>query len=231
MSTMSKVVSAGVLSVVVAGSIAAPAFAWHPKGMINKTVQNVTAGTAVSDANTATAAVSAKPGDILKYTITVSNTAEAADQHYNDLALTVMTDQLPVGVELVDSPAKRTITENMGTILPGKNVSKTYTVKVTSTTNGAVIENKACFTADSVVKDNPQKGCDTADVKVTVPPTPVTPVTPTTPTTPETPVVTPEQPAVLPNAGMGSNIAIFALGATVLGYAASMLRSKYRQTA
>ncbi|MDB5688106.1 MAG: hypothetical protein JWR77_2695 [Rhizorhabdus sp.] len=221
----------------VAGSIAAPAYAWHPKGLISKTVQNVTAGTAVSDANTATAAMSAKPGDILKYTITVSNTAAAADKHYNDLAFTVMTDQLPAGVELVSSPATRNITENMGTILPGKNVSKTYTVKVTSTTNNAVIENKACFTADSVVKDNPQKGCDTADVKVTVPPvvtppvtpvTPTTPVTPETPVTPQTPVVTPEQPTVLPNAGTGSNIALFALGATVLGFAASTLRNKRR---
>ena len=104
-------------------------------------------------------------------------------------------------------------------------LTKTYQVKVTASTDG-VIENKACFTGNSTANDNPQAGCDVADVKVTVPPAPVTPATPVTPDTPTTPAPTPvvEQPAVLPNTGMGANAFIAAGIASVLGFVIAQKR-------
>lgn len=223
MSKLSMLASASVLSIVVAGSVVSPAFAWHPKGMITKSVQNLTAGGALQAADSTSTAISAKPGDVLNYTIEVKNIAAPADKQYNDLAFTVVTDTLPAGVELVSNPSNRALTENMGTILPGKSRTVTYQVKVTTATNGAIVTNKACFTADSVVKDNPQKGCDDAVVKVNVPPTPVvvtpveetkTPVTPTAPT-PVTPAAT--QPAALPNVGAGSTALYAFMIASILG--------------
>jgi uncharacterized repeat protein (TIGR01451 family) len=169
--------------------------AWHPQGTIKKSVQNVTDGGPVSDANSASAAVSAKPGDVLRYTVVVSNVAANASNGDNDMAYTVMKDNLPTGVALVSDPAKRAINEDMKTITPGKSVTKTYDIKVTSTTDGAVIDNQACFDADSIVHDNPQSGCDHAFIKVHVPPTPPTPTPPTpTPPTPTPPTPTPPTP-------------------------------------
>lgn len=217
---MNKLTTLSVASLVTVAtvlSVSSTAFAWHPKGQISKTVQNTTTNSAVGES------VTAKPGDILKYTVTVSNVAAPAQKQYNDMAFTVMTDTLPAGVELVSNPATRTIREDMGLILPGKTVALAYMVKVTSATDGAVIENKACYTADSVVKDNPQKGCDVAKVTIDVPTPPVTPElpkTPETPVTPVTPVV--EQPATLVATGVGSNVAIIALLAAVAGYVGRM---------
>ncbi len=170
--------------------------AWNPQGTIKKSVQNVTTNGPVVDANNASSAVIAKPGDTLNYIIVVSNVAPNAANHDNDMAFTVMTDTLPTGIQLVSDPTKRTITENLGTILPGKSVTKTYQVKVVATTNNALIENKACFNADSVVKDNPQNGCDIAIIKTQVPPTPPPTPTPPTPTppTPTPPTPTPPTP-------------------------------------
>ncbi len=196
-------------------AVAAPVFAWHPEGVIIKKVQNVTTGGAVSDANTATTAVTAKPGDTLKYVIEISNPAKPANNSYNDLAHIVLTDTLPTGVELVSAPTQRVISENInGIVVPGSKVVREYTVKVTSTKDGDLIDNKACFTGDSIVKDSPKKGCDNAIIKVSVPPV-VPPVTP--PTTPETPK-TPPAPVVLPATGTGTNIALFAIAASVIGY-------------
>jgi uncharacterized repeat protein (TIGR01451 family) len=214
-------------SVVTAAIIASPALAWHPKGVIVKYVENQTAGTAKSDANDAAHAVAAKPGDVLKYTIVVSNNGAADSKGYNDMAKTVMTDTLPAGVELVSNPSTRTISENLGLIKPGQSVTKEYLVKVTADKDG-VIENKACFTGDSTANDNPQKGCDVADVKVTVPVTPPeqpkTPETPTQPQQPETPA--PAAPVELPNTG--SAVALGGLaGAGTIGVAGyQYLRSK-----
>lgn len=187
---------------IVLGS-ASPLLAWHPKGTIKKEVQNQTTSSALSDANTAQTAVAAKPGDMLKYVITVSNTGSPASNNHNDMVKTVMTDTLPAGVELASNAAQRQITENLGTIKPGQSVKKEYIVKVTSDKNSTV-ENKACFTGDSEVNDNPQKGCDTANVKVTVPEKPVTTPNPTptpTPTQPQVLSTKTETPAVLPETG------------------------------
>lgn len=226
MNKISTVITTTVTGVAFAAAIVSPAYAWHPEGKIVKQVQNVTAGTAMSDANTAATAVAAKPGDTLKYTITINNPAAAASQNHNDLAFVTLKDNMPTGVELVDNASLRQINEDLGTILPGKSVTKTYTVKVTATKDG-VIENKACFEGDSVVKDAPRNGCDTANIKVTVPPV-TPPVTPPATVTPpagkgavETPVVA--APTELPKTGPASIIMLGGI-ATIAGYALNMLR-------
>jgi uncharacterized repeat protein (TIGR01451 family) len=225
--TISKVLLAvGVTSIIAVGAIAQTSLAWHPEGKIVKKVQNVTGGSALADADTDATAVAAKPGDTLKYVITISNPAKPAEKNWNDLAYIKMTDTLPAGIELVSDPAKRTITESLGTLKPGQSVTKEYLVKVTSKTNGT-IKNTACFTGDSEVKDNPKQGCNPAVVKVTVPPV-TPPVTPETPEVPETPVTETETelPAELPKTGpaetlLGSILAIGAVTYAVNHYVSS----------
>lgn len=180
--------------------------AWHPKGSIVKTVQNVTTGGAPADANDAATAVQVKPGDMINYAITVSNIAPNAKKQYNDLAFVTITDTLPDGIELVGNPA-RTFTDNFGTILPGKSVTKTYQAKVTGTTDGAIQQNSVCFAGDSVVKDNPQKGCDVATTKLAVAATPP-------PAAPVEPIALPTQ---LPQTGPSSMVVV-AMIAIVTGY-------------
>jgi len=219
---------ASLTGVIAATAFASPALAWHPKGVIKKSVQNQTTGSAMSDANDPATAVAAKPGDILKYTIEVSNAGDAGDS--NQMFYTQLTDTLPAGVQLVSDPSKTQITEDLGTINPGQKVTKEYLVKVTSTKDGDVIENKACFTGDSQVKDNPQKGCDVADVKVSVPkPTPTPTPTPAPTPTPTTPAT---QPAAtdLPNTGMNDLIApVAALTSGAAAYAGRLIAVKRRQ--
>lgn len=228
MSTFTRFASTAVLGVVIAGSMVSPAFAWHPKGVITKSVQNVTTGGSLQAADTAATAVTAKPGDTLNYVITVKNTAPAADKQWNDLYYTNMTDELPTGVQLVSSPSTKLIKEDLGVILPGKSVTKTYTVKVVETKNGSKVKNTACFKGDSKVRDNPQTGCDDANVLVKVPEVPVTPVTPVTPDTPETPVVEATVEA-LPSVGpSGMIMPIATVLSVVTGYFAYALRLKRR---
>jgi uncharacterized repeat protein (TIGR01451 family) len=230
---VSKVlVLASLTGVVAASAVATPAFAWHPKGVIKKSVQNQTTGSALSDANDKNTAVAAKPGDTLKYVIEVSNTGATGTS--NEMHFTKLTDSLPAGVELIANPSNRAISEDLGTIKPGDKVTKEYLVKVTSTKDGDVIENKACFTGDSEVKDNPQQGCDVADVKVTVTP-PKTPEQPKTPETPKAPV-TPTTPQVeaaateLPHTGASEIVAPLAAFTTGVGaYAGRLLVIKRRQ--
>lgn len=212
--------------------IASPLAAWHPKGVIKKEVLNQTTSSALSDANNAATAVAAKPGDVLKYVITVTNNGEKHEKGWNDMHHTVVTDTLPAGVELVSNPSQRQINENIGVVKAGESVKKEYLVKVTSNQNNAVIENKACFTGDSEVKDAPQKGCDTANVKVTVPPTPEKPVEPTP--TPEQPKevlpATTETPAVLPSTGPEALIASVA-SVSGLAYGVNAYRQSRRNLA
>jgi uncharacterized repeat protein (TIGR01451 family) len=236
-------------AIVAVATISASTYAWHPKGAIVKKVQNTTTNSSLADANDARNAVAAKPGDILRYVVEVRNEAPAADNNWNDMAYTVMTDDLPAGVELVSNPAERKIRFDLGTLKPGEKVTKEYSVKVTGTTSGSVIENKACFTGDSEVHDNPQQGCDVANVKIDKPtptptptpkptttpkptatPTPKPTVTPTpsvTPTVTPTPTPTPAAPAALPVTGAGDAFKIGAL-ISAAGYAAHMLLSKRR---
>ena len=205
---------AGATSILALGTLSTTAFAWHPKGVIVKKVQNITSQSVLSDADTAAAAVAAKPGDTLKYVIEIRNDGAPHDKGHNDMHYTVMTDTLPAGIELASNPSQRQISENIGLLKAGQKVTKEYLVKVTAKTNGA-ITNTACFTGDSEVKDAPQKGCNPAVVKVTVPETPKPPVVPETPKTPETPAPAPEMPVELPKTGLGDNILVstFAIGA------------------
>ena len=196
-----------VTSAMMVGGLTGTAFAWHPKADIKKEVQNVTTNSALADANTEGEAVSAKPGDTIKYVITVSNVAQPASKEYNDLWYTVMNDTLPAGVELASDPAKRTITENIGVLKPGESKKFEYTLKVTKQQDGSV-KNTACVDGDSKVKDNKQHDCDDAVIKVTVPPQEPPK---------EEPKVTPPAPATLPVTGAGSAIGIFA-GMSGLGY-------------
>ena len=199
-----KLAVASATTLLTIAAVSGTAFAWHPKGAISKTVFNVTSGTTTpGEANDEATSVTANTGDTLTYTVTVTNDGLAAANGDDDMATTVMTDALPDGIELVSDPSQRTITEDLGTITPGKSVSKTYSVKVTSTNDGDVITNKACFTGDSIVKDNPQSGCDVAVIKVKVPvtPAPVTPTTPTPTTTAPTGGLGASTPAALPNTG------------------------------
>lgn len=220
----------GIVGLFAALVTATPAMAWHPKGQIVKKVQNITTGSELADANTEAEAVEVKPGDIIKYVITVSNTAAPASKQHNDLAFVKMTDQLPEGVELV-SVKTRTISEDLGLIVPQKSVTKEYQLKVTSEIDGDIIINKACFTGNSVVKDNPQQGCDTAVIRVKLPPEePKIPETPKTPETPEAPKETPktpETPAVIPKTGPEAAVLSGAVGLSSLSYAGySVLRSR-----
>lgn len=183
---------------------ASPVFAWHPKGSIQKQVQDVTNNSATVDANDTNTALSVKSGDTLIYTFTVSNKGDVDSSGNNDMAKTVLTDKLPNGVELVDNASNRTVKFDLGTIKPQASVTKSVTVKVTSTTDGAVISNEACFVGNSKINDSPQSGCDKAVVKVTVP-------------KPEVKGVT-----TLVNTGPASFLPI-ALAVTVLGYIGALL--------
>ncbi|HEX8762560.1 MAG TPA: hypothetical protein VF733_02260 [Candidatus Saccharimonadales bacterium] len=224
---------ASLTGVIAAGAITTPALAWHPKGVIKKSVQNQTSGAALADANTTGTALAAKPGDILKYVIEVSNTGSNSTQ--NEMHFTKLTDALPAGVQLVSDPAKRTIAEDLGVIKPGAKVTKEYLVKVVSEKDGDVIENKACFTGDSSIKDNPQSGCDVALTKLSVPkkeePKPVEPPKKEEPKveTPkvETPAPTPE---ALPQTGASDVIApLLAVTSGGAAYAGRMLVVKRRK--
>lgn len=174
-------------------------FAWHPSGTIKKTVQDITKNGQPLDANSQAGEVHADAGDILRYTVTVSNVAASAANHDNDMANTVMTDVLPDNIQLVNNPSTNMIIEDMGTILPGKSVVKTYDVKILFTVrDDAILINKACFTANSVVNDNPQSGCDLAYVRAdnhtgSTTPTPPPPTSTPTPTPTSTPA--PTQPS------------------------------------
>ncbi len=222
---MNKIITG--VAVAVIGSVltlvaASPAFAWHPVGKIVKEVQNVTTGSVLSDANTTADAIAVKPGDTIKYVITVRNDGLVDDSGNNDMANTQMTDTLPVGVALANGATQ--ITENLGLIKPGQKVVKEYTLKVTSQKNGDIITNEACMTGNSTVNDNPQHDCNLAVIKVSVPETPVTPTPPTPPVTPPTP----QTPAELPKTGVETLVgATTGLGAITFA-GASYIRSRRR---
>jgi uncharacterized repeat protein (TIGR01451 family) len=215
--------AAGLTTLVTFGALAGTVYAWHPQGSIVKQVQNQTAGGALTDANDTASAVTAAPGDVLNYSITVKNDGEAAANGNNDMAKTQLTDTLPDGLQLVSTPTQTTITEDLGTIAPGKSVTKTYVVKVTDTKDGDIITNKACFAGNSMVSDSPQSGCDVAVVKVVVPVVTTPPAT-TTPTT-TTPTAATPVAETLPNTGstaLTATLAVFAIAG--IGYTFNMLR-------
>lgn len=224
-------------ALVLATSFATTAFAWHPEGKITKEVQNVTLNGAYADANDAATAVTARPGDVLRYRMTVVNPAPAADRQYNDLTKIKVTDTLPAGVALASGSKDKDFgatvvvpqaTKNGGT----KSVSYEFTVKVASTVaDKTVICNTATFNGNSVNNDAPRSGSDKACVKVTVPETPKS-QTPKTPETPKVETPTGGQgevlPAAIPATGAGS--AVLGLGGlTAATYAAALFFQNRRK--
>lgn len=228
---------------VLAASISGTALAWHPEGKITKYVSNVTTNSAYADANDASTAITAKPGDTLKYKMVIINPANAADKQYNDLAFIKVTDLLPAGVTLVSGSKDKdfgssvvvpqsTAANKMGNGV--KSVEYEFTVKVNAdATDKQLICNTATFNANSVVKDAPRSGSDKACVVVSVPKVVVTPPTPTPVPTPKPPVVpqvlatATKLPAVIPATGAESLLGI-GTGMTALTYivAARLQRRK-----
>jgi uncharacterized repeat protein (TIGR01451 family)/LPXTG-motif cell wall-anchored protein len=219
--------------------LAAPATtasACHPLGAIQKSVEDVTTHSATVAADTAATALTVHPGDTLVYHITVTNLGGATND--DDMPGTLVTDDLPAGLELVTKDP-----DAFGTVVHGASIEHKITVKVTASA-GAQIKNSACFTGDSVDHQSPQKGCDVAFVNViAAPPTPSA-----TPTPSVTPSATPSaSPSPSPAGGSvqgastgggstlpqtGASLAATALGlgsmaAATVAYA----RSRKRRTA
>lgn len=232
----------GVTSAAMVLSLASPAFAWEPQGKIVKEVQNVTQSSQLADANTAEQAVAAKPGDTLKYVITVRNDGKADSRGWNDMYYTKVVDQLPEGLELTDGQAGK----DLGVIKAKDSKSYSFTVKVTAQQDNSVICNTAKFTGDSEIRDRSQSGEDKACVKVSVPPAPeepevpVTPEEPVTPEVPETPV-TPEEPEApkpetpvgkgetpkeIPSTGPGAALSAILGAGSLAGATSAYLRSR-----
>jgi uncharacterized repeat protein (TIGR01451 family) len=203
----------------------------QPSTLFTHKVQNQTTNSETVDANSADQALTAKNGDVLKYTVTLSNTAKATIEDDAELINGVITNSLPAGIELVSDPQKRTISENLPAIKAGRSVTKQYLAKVTGK-EGDVITSKACFTAKYTNKSDNQAACDDAVIKVaasTAAPAPTSPVVPT-PTTPapQTPTPTPVTPAPaaddgkLPTAGPGDTAATIAFIGIVVAFAYSL---------
>lgn len=165
MSKLNVLIGAGVASAALVVGLTTTVFAWHPVGKISKQVQNETQKSQLSEANTPGEAVAVKPGDVVKYVVTVKNNGQKHSKGHNDMHFTKVTDNLPAGVELVSGNTNA----DLGRINAGDSKKYEFTAKVTSTKDGDVICNKASFTGDSEVKDAPQKGSDTACIVVKVP--------------------------------------------------------------
>lgn len=224
----------GMSSLIIAGVAAMPvlARAWEPKGAISTKVQNITSNSILADANEEGQAIIARPGDALKYTVEVSNTAEDGGADGNDMVDVKVSVTLPAGVEMADNSGKRTFEEDLGTIKPGQKTVKEYSVKVIASQNGIVLDASARFTGNSSANNSPQQGQDAAKVKVVVPaatPKPEAPAPTPAPAAPaaaaktETPAVADDAlPQTGPAAGLGA-----AAGLSALGYAGHMYsRSK-----
>jgi uncharacterized repeat protein (TIGR01451 family) len=209
--------------------VATPAFAWHPKGVIVKTVQDVTTNSAVVDANDDASALGVHIGDTLIYTLTVSNNGSADSNGYNDMANVNLSDKLPTGVVSTEDATTREYGYFSSLLKPGEKLTKTITVKVVGGKGGNLIENQACFSGDSTVNDNPQAGCDVAIVKIVDVPVqpPVTP--PVTPVTPVTPPATPKVEAAKTLVNTGSASAVpTAMAVSALGYVGALMVQKKR---
>jgi len=204
-----------------------------PVGSITKSVENVSTNSALSNANNVTTAVAVKTGDTVEYVVVISNNGQPGSN--NAMVNTVLTDNLPSGIELTSNSSQRTITDNIGSIQAGSKVTEQYQAKVTATQSGP-IENEACYTADNTQNGSLPRACDAAYINVTIPPVvvPVKPVsTPpvatTTAVTTPAPNVTQAAPAAAPtalvNTGPGSFVPVLVL-TTIAGYIASVIFKK-----
>lgn len=218
-------------AIIIAGILINPVLAAAPRGTIKKSVQNQTTNSERSDADNQGNALEVRPGDILKFTIEIRNEGD------RDMQNTRLSDTLPAGLELVSNPSARQITEDIGTIQPGKTETKTYLVKVTSNKDGDVIENKACFTGSGETEDDAQDGCNSAFIKiVTEKPQPPAQGAPQEPGKQEPGKAAPEAPAPsreknLPNAGPSTvATALITLGASAFGYIGRLFVLKRQQS-
>lgn len=229
----------------IAGNLlsAVVAAAQDPMVVIKQSVQNQTTNSPLSEADTKEQALQAKPGDVIKYVITIKNNAAEAENNKNDFAFTKLIDALPAGVELVSNGATREINEDLGNIQPGKTVTKEYIVKVTGR-DGDVLENKACFTGRFEAENKAQSDCEPAFVAIAEQPkepstpTPTTPATETPKTEEQTPSASQDEgktsaPATsaeaLPTTGPSDFIApLAALGAGGIAYTGRLLSLKRR---
>lgn len=224
MNNINRLVRSSAVTVGLAMLVASPAYACTPVGAINKSVEDLTTGSALVHATDDAHALSVNSGDTLEYVITVSDNGTPESNGNDDMVNTVMTDVLPAGVQLISNPSQTTVTDNIGRIAAGKSVTESFEVKVTSTDDGAYILNRATYTGNSVNGNDQQSGCDTAIVQVHVPaPTPTPTPTPVTPT--PTPTPTPPAPQALPNTGPG-NVVLPAAAVSALGYAGYLFRAK-----
>lgn len=215
--------NASVASIVAATMVATPVLACTPVGSIVKSVQDQSTNSITVSSNSASSALSVNSGDTLVYTITIKNSGAPESNGNDDMLNVQLTDTLPTGVQLVSSPSQTKISESLGTILPGASVTKTYSVKVTDSTNGDVLTNTACYTGESVDNEDNQSGCNNAVVKVNVP----TPAPSPTPT--PTPAPT---PSALPDTGNSALSTVLLLSvAAASGYALNTLRLKLRSNA
>lgn len=224
---LSLVSATTLTSVVLAGSIVAPALAWHPQAEITKSVQDVTSNSQTvsamaavninskTDNQTAAQVITVAPGDTLKYVVVVNDPAPAASNKYDDLANVEVSDTLPSGVQLTNSTP---LNDAINDLAPGQSKTYEYDVKVTDQTDGDELTNKACVTGTSSNNDvTGLEACASVTVKVKVPVQP-------TPT--PTPTPAPTQPTSLPNTGAGNYIFPAAGITAILGYVGYLVRAK-----
>lgn len=230
---LSLLTTTSLTSIVIAGSVVAPALAWHPQAEITKSVQDVTSNSQVvsvpaavnidrkTDSQTAAQVITVAPGDTLKYIVVVNDPAPAASNQYDDLANVKITDTMPKGVQQTNSTA---LQSSIADLAPGQGKTFEYDVKVTDQTDGDELTNKACVTGTSSNEDvTGLEACASVTVKVKVPQQP-------TPTPTPTPTPAPTQPTQLPNTGAGNYIFPAAGITAILGYAGYLLRMKRHAT-
>ena len=144
-------------------------------------------------------------GDKLQYVIQVTNKGQNVAN--NGLIGTTLSDTLPANLSLADNSNTQSITADVGTVAPGKTVTKTYAVTVTGGTNGDIIKDEACFTGNDKSNDSPQKGCDDAYIKVNA-----------------------QRKEPLPNTGMSMSLTLFiAFGSGFVAYMARLMSFRRRR--
>ena len=196
------------------------ALAWHPNGVITKGVTNVTAGdTVIAAADTTGMAITAKPGDTLKYTIVLKNDSPTSNS-YDDLLVTKFEDTLPAGVTLVNGKTS----ENLGTVKAKQSITREITVKVNGNVkDDTILDNKVCFAGEATnhERGTQQSRCDHAIVKVTVPKTTPSPTpTPLPTTTPDGKGETLGTATELPKTGAPVMASAIGLGSMIAASAA-----------
>lgn len=166
------------------------AVACHPLGAIHKNVIDETTHTQEVAADSESTALQVHTGDTVTYVINITNLGGSTNA--DDMVQTLITDDLPAGVQLVSNDPY-----NLGTVAHGSSVVRKVHVTITANA-GATIKNTACFTGDSTDHKQPQQGCDVAYIKVVAAPTPSPSPSPS-----HSPSVSPS-PSPVPVGGSGS---------------------------